>query len=239
MKNWIRAALVLFLLSAAVACSKSDGEIPDTRAGLLIFNMIPGDAKFDVLLDTVALGSNLAYGDNTGTYKEFRAQKYDLLIYPAGSRTTPIMAGELNLRNGKNLSAFLTIDRNRIMSVLLTEDNNTPSSIATYAKFRVVDLTDPYRVVGSGSNQQPLPLDIYLNYADEKSIPVFRALTYGAVTGPAEVVGGNYRVDINWMDSSAVLQKAPFVAEAGKVYTLIATGNALRPDSFKLFQYVH
>lgn len=239
MKNWIRAAFVLFLLSAAVACSKSDGDIPDTRAGLLIFNMIPGDAKFDVLLDTAVLGNNLAYGDNTGTYKEFRARKYDLWVYPAGNHTTPVMAGELNVRNGKNLSAFLTVDSKKNMSVLLTEDVNTPSSIATYAKFRVVDLTDPYRTVGTSGNTQRLPLDFYLNYVDKKSIPVFKGLTYGAVTGPAEIVGGTYRVDINWLDSSKTLQKVPFTAEAGKVYTLIATGDALSTGNFKMFQYVH
>lgn len=242
MKNRTRAALVLFLLSAAIACSKSDGDIPDTRGSLLVFNMIPGTAKFDVLLDTVTLGSSLAYGGNSGAYKEFRAQKYELWVYPAGNRTTPVMGGELNLRNGKNLSAFLTVDHNDTLSVLLTEDDNTPAATAANARMRVIDLSDPYRRVGTGNNQQQLPLDIYLNYKDSSSTPVYRALTYGAVTQPAEILAGSHIVNINWTDSSLILQKVPFTAEAGKVYTLIATGDAKDTTStttFKMFQYVH
>jgi hypothetical protein len=238
MKNWTRAALVLCLLSAAIACSKSDGDIPDTRASLLVFNMIPGSAKFDVLLDTVALGSNLAYGDNSGRYRDFRAQKYDLLVYEAGNHTTPVMGGELNLTNGKHLSAFLTVDSKNRPGVLLTEDDITPSPTPTLAKMRIVDLSDPYRQVGTGGNQQQLPLDIYLDYKDKSSVPVYKAVTYFGVTAPAEITAASHSVDFNWTDSSKTLQSVPFTAEAGKVYTLIATGDP-KTTAFKMFQYVN
>lgn len=238
MKNWIRAAFVLFLLSAAVACSKSDGDIPDTRAQLLVFNMIPGSAAFDVLVDTVTLGSNMAYGGNSGAYRAFRAQKYELMVYEAGNHTTPVMGGELNLRNGKRLSAFLTVDSKNAPSVLLTEDDIAPSATPSYAKMRIVDLSDPYRQVGTGTNQQQLPLDIYLDYKDSTSIPVFKGVTYLGATAFAEITSVKHSLDINWVDSSKTLQKVPFTPEAGKVYTLIATGDP-KTTAFKMFQYTH
>jgi hypothetical protein len=238
MKNWILAAFVGLLLSAAAACSKSDGDIPDTRADLLVFNMIPGSAKFDVLVDTVTLGNNLAYGDNSGNYRRFRAQKYELMVYEAGNHTTPIMGGELNLRNGKRLSAFLTVDSKNNPGILLTEDDNTPSAVPTLAKMRIVDLSDPYRQVGTGTNTQQLPLDIYLDYKDRSSVPVYRAVTYFGVTDPAEITAGDHTVYFNWTDSTLTLQRVPFTAEAGKVYTLIATGDP-KTTNFKMFQYIH
>ncbi|WP_298737422.1 DUF4397 domain-containing protein [uncultured Chitinophaga sp.] len=237
MKNRIRAACVLFLLFAAVACSKSDGDIPDTRAELLVFNMIPGSAKFDIMLDTATLGGDLAYGDNSGAYRAFRAQKYDLLVYEAGNHTTPVMGGELNLRNGKRLSAFLTVDSRNVPRVLLTEDNIKPPAGLTNAQMRIVDLCDPYRRVGTGNNQQQLPLDIYLDYKDSTSIPVYKAVTYFRVTDFAEITAMQHSVDFNWLDSTT-LQSVPFNAESGKAYTLIATGNPL-DASFRMFQYVH
>lgn len=237
MKNWTRAALVLVLLFAAIACSKdSESDIPDTRGGLMVFQMIPGDVKFDVMLDTVTLGSNMAFGDNTGSYKEFRAQKYNLFVYLAGNHTAPIMGGELNLRHGKNLSAFLTVDHNDTLQVFVTEDDNTPSTIAGNARMRVINLSDPYRKVGTGNNQQQLPLDFYLEYVDKKSVPVFKSLTYGTVTEPAEIRAGNRRLDINWVDSSKILQSVSFRADSGKVYTMITTGDP-RTANFKLWQY--
>lgn len=238
MKNWIRAAFVLFLLSAAVACSKSDGDIPDTRAELLVFNMIPGSATFDIMLDTVTLGSNMAYGDNSAAYKAFRAQKYELMVYEAGNHTTPIMGGELNLRNGKRLSAFLTVNSKNVPNILLTEDDITPSATPSYAKMRIIDLSDPYRQVGTGTNQQQLPLDIYLDYKDSTSVPVFKSVLYFGVTAFAEITSVNHSVDINWVDSSKTLQSIPFTAEAGKVYTLIATGDP-KTTAFRMFQYTH
>lgn len=238
MKNWIRAAFVLLLLSAAVACSKSDGDIPDTRAELLVFNMIPGSAKFDVMVDTTTLGSNMAYGDNSGSYKAFRAQKYDLMVYEAGNHTTPVMGGELNLTNGKRLSAFLTIDSLKVARVLLAEDDITPSATPSYAKMRIIDLSDPYRQVGTGANKQQLPLDIYLDYKDSTSVPVFKSVTYFGVTAFAEITAVKHNVDFNWVDSSKTLQSIPFTAEAGKVYTLIATGDP-KTAAFRMFQYVH
>jgi len=238
MKNWIRAAFVLFLLSAAVACSKSDGDIPDTRAELLVFNMIPGSAKFDILLDTATLAGGLAYGDNSGAYRAFRAQKYDLMVYEAGNHTTAVMGGELNLTNGKRLSAFLTVDSKNVPRVLLTEDDITPSSTPSNAKMRIVDLSDPYRQVGTGANQQQLPLDIYLDYKDKTSVPVFKSVTYFGVTAFAEITSVPHRLDINWVDSTKTLQKVPFTAEAGKVYTFIATGDP-KNTTFRMFQYIH
>jgi hypothetical protein len=239
MKNWTRFVFVLLLICGAGACGKdSEDDIPDTRGRLLVYQMIPGGARFDVLLDTATLGSNLAYGESTNTYREFRAQKYNLYVYPAGNHTVPIMAGELNLRHGKNLSAFLTADRNDTLRVLVAEDDNTISTTSGNARMRIINLSNSYFEVGSGANttRRDLPLDFYLNYVDEKSQPVYRALNYGAVTAPAEIRLGNYDVDINWTDSSKVLQTFPFRADSGKVYTLIATGDA-RGTNFKMFQF--
>jgi hypothetical protein len=230
MNKWI----VLLLLAAAIACGKtSDTDIPNTSAGVMVFNMAPNAAAFDVLVDTVTVGSNLAYGENSTTYKRFRAQKYNLWVYAAGNHSTALLGGELNLRNGHDYSVFLTIDSTNTLRVLLTQDDHTLPAEKANASIRVIDLSDPYVKVGTGTNKQSLALDFYLD-----TIRLYRRLGYGAVTSFTEVVGHSYEAHWNWVDSSLILQRTPLAPEPGKVYTLIATGNVLN-STYKLWQFVH
>jgi len=234
-KNGLCAAGVLALLLAAIACSKSsDSDIPDTSGSLQVFQMVPGNDLFDVVLDTTIIGSNLGYGDHTDGYRSFRAQKYSLWIYPAGNHATALLGGELNLRNGKQFSAFLTLDHANTLRLLVTEDDNAPSATGN-ARVRVVDLCDPYVRPEGSNNDRALPLDFYLDYKDSTSVPMFRAVTYGAVRS-AEIIPRSYELDINWQDSSMVLQTVPLQVDSGRVYTLVATGDVLG-DTFKMWQF--
>ncbi|HEU4553060.1 MAG TPA: DUF4397 domain-containing protein [Chitinophaga sp.] len=237
MKKWIRPALIICLLAVAVACSKdSDSDLPDTHSGVRVFQMVPdANARFDFKLDTITLGSNLGYGENTGAYKQFRAEKHNFYIYPAGS-STPIMGGELTLRNGYNLSAYLTVDHLDTLRLLVTQDDLTPPTGPGNAHIKYINLCDTYVKVPNSTRTQPLALDFYFDYADRDSLLVYRSVGFANITDVREILATSYKVNFNFRDSSLVLQTAQMKLDSGKVYTLVTTGNA-NDATFKMWTF--
>ncbi|WP_217607109.1 DUF4397 domain-containing protein [Chitinophaga sp. GbtcB8] len=236
MKKWIRPALIIFLLAAAVACGKdSDSDLPDTSASVRVYQFVDSNtAHFDFKLDTVTLGSNLGYGENT-QYKQFRAQKYSFYVYAAGS-TAPILGGELNLRNGKHLSALLCKNHLNVLQLVVLEDDLAPPSAPANARIRVVNLCDTYYKTGTRGNQQPLALDFRIRWGTNDTLRIFDGIAYGAATSSPEIRANPYQVDFNFRDSSLVLGTFPFQADSGKVYTLVTTGTATDKTRFKMWK---
>lgn len=230
MKQWF---LFSWLLVAAgmIACNKdSDSSIPDTSAAINVFLAVP-DAKFDVLLDTVSIGSDLGMGESTG-YHKFRAQRYTLYIYPAGNRTTPVAGGQVSLRNNHYSSVFLSRDNNKVLRAMIVEDDLKPPTTANTGKLRIVNLSDTY-----ASTFQTLRLDFYVD-----SSLRYQRINYLNATDFQEIPIGAHTRDVRWADSSlSLLQNnlPDFTVEDRKIYSWIAIGNALVKDSFKLVEFVH
>ncbi|KAA2241649.1 DUF4397 domain-containing protein [Chitinophaga agrisoli] len=245
MKKWTQAALALLLLIAAIACNKnSDSDLPDTRGGITVYQMLPSyTVSLDFVLDTAIIGSNLGYGQSSGPYKYFRAQNYKLLIYPAGVRDDTLLTTELSVRNGHNISVFLYADSTNLVRLRTTDDDLTPPSTETpRSKIRVVDLADVSVLVDGSKNLQPLAMDVFVDYIDEKSIPVFRSVSFGAITPSLEILAQDKDLDFNWRDSSKVLQTARLNAQEGKIYTLVTTigkGKPITDTSFRLWQFIN
>lgn len=236
MKKWIRPALIIFLLAAAVACGKdSDSDLPDTSSSVRIYQFVDSaTARFDFKLDTVTLGSNLGYGENTA-YKQFRAQKYSFYVYAAGS-TAPILGGELNLRNGKHLSALLCRNHLNVLQLVVLDDDLAPPSVAANSRIRVVNLCDTYYSIPGRNNLQALSLDFRIRWGTNDTLRIFDGIAYGAATSAPEIRANPYQVDFNFRDSSLVLGTFPFQADSGKVYTLVTTGTATNKASFKMWK---
>jgi len=235
MKKWIRPALIIFLLAAAIACGKnSDSDLPDTSASVRVYQFVDSNtAHFDFKLDTVTLGTNLGYGENT-TYRPFRAQKYNFYVYPAGS-TVPILAGELNLRNGKHLSALLCRNHLNVLQLVVLDDGLAPPSVAANARIRVVNLCDTYYTIEGRNNLQALSLDFRIRWGTNDTLRIFDGIAYGAATSSPEIRANPYQVDFNFRDSSKVLGTFPLKADSGKVYTLVTTGDAMDKTRFKMW----
>jgi len=236
MKKWIRPALIIFLLAAAIACGKnSDSDLPDTSSSVRVYQFVDSNtAHFDFKLDTVTLGSNLGYGENTA-YRSFRAQKHSFYVYPAGS-TVPILGGELNLRNGKHLSALLCRNHLNVLQLVVLDDDLAPPSVAANARIRVVNLSDTYYTIKGKNNLQALSLDFRIRWGTNDTLRIFDGIAYGAATSSPEIRANSYQVDFNFRDSSLVLGTFPFKADSGKVYTLVTTGKATDKPNFKMWK---
>jgi hypothetical protein len=229
MKHWRYFILVLFITGFIACNNDSDSSIPETSSNINVFQTVP-DKEFDAVIDTTTIGSDLAYGDNTG-YHAFLAKRYTLLLYPAGSRTTPTIGGQISLRNGHYYSVFLSANNQKQLQLLAVEDR-LGSATPGYGRMRFINLSDTY--VNAATR---LTMDVYLD-----TVRYFRRQSYLAATDFVEVPAGTHLLKINYADSSKVLFGAGSynmeIADQ-KQYTIIGYGNALNTGTFNVTEFVH
>lgn len=225
--------VLLFIVAGIIACNKnSDSSIPDTSSNINVFLAVP-DERYDVVIDTSSIGSDLGYGESTG-YHSFQAKRYTLLIYPAGNHTVPIGGGEISLRNGHYYSVFLSENNGGALQLLAVEDKLAPST-PNYGRVRFINLSDTY--VNAATR---LTLDVYVD-----SVRFFRRQSYLAATDFAEVPVGTRAVDIRYADSSLSLMGTnshSYEIQDQKQYTIIGYGDALdtsHTGTFKLTTFEH
>jgi hypothetical protein len=234
MKQSIFFVCILWI-AGFVACNKNgdDSAIPDTASNINVFIAVPG-GHFDVAIDTAFIGSNIGEGESTG-YKSFRAQRYTLLVYAAGNHTTPLIGGQISMRNAFHYSAFLSIDHTNTLRLTAVEDKLTPLPDKSRGEIRIVNLSDTYN-----SSAQSLNLDF--SAFDLKDTTRFQNLNYLGVTPFAQIDIGSYNRDIRSANTTQSLLgkiEPALTVEEGKFTSWIVYGNALVSDSFKLAEFKH
>ncbi|PSL47504.1 uncharacterized protein DUF4397 [Chitinophaga niastensis] len=223
---------VIIVLALLAACKKnSDSSIPVTQSNFMFFNAVPGNAQFNILLDSLPVATNVGYGVGTG-YKQFRAQNYNLYIYDTRTPNNLMYGGQINLRNKRFYSAYLGADSTGLQLALRITEDDLSSPGAGTAKFRVVDLSQAFT-----PNRSVLGIDVYSDTFPR----FFRGITFTALTPFATVYGdSNYtKLNFRWTDSTKVLQQYHLSTQAGKVYTLVTTRYPLDSLNFKIFTIQH
>ncbi|SHM08907.1 protein of unknown function [Chitinophaga jiangningensis] len=236
MKKFIIIAIAAMAILAA--CKKdSDSAIPQTSSNFMFFNGVP-NTTFGVLIDTVNISTGVAYGQST-TYRSFKAQAYNLYIYDVSKPNVLINFGQVNLRNGKHISTYLGIDTtNEVpngLRMTLAEDDLSNVS-GGQARYRVVDMSDTYKT--NRNNKSALAMDFKVDTS--RYVWGFRAMQFTAFSDFKTIQGDStYHLNVNWVDSTKRLGTFPMNLQKGKVYTYVATGNALDSLNFKVFVVQH
>lgn len=222
----------IFLIAVFIACNKdSDSMIPETSSDINVFIAVPGLVA-DIVVDTTTIATALEMGESTG-YHSFLAKRYNLSIYETGNRTSPIVSGQISLRNKHSYSVFLSLDHTNALRVLAVEDNLALPAMG-YSKIRIIDLSDTYN-----SQADNVLLDFHINTPDTIR---YRNIGYLAATEFTQIPFNTYTRDILYADSSLSLlgNNAPTVTfEDRKIYSWIVYGNAQVKDSFKLVEFKH
>ncbi|MBV8252810.1 MAG: DUF4397 domain-containing protein [Chitinophaga sp.] len=233
MKQYIT---VVFLgLLAFVACKKDNGSaIPNTQSHFMFINGVPGTA-FGVKVDSMSVATNVPYGQ-ASKYATFRAQAYNLSIYPVNNPSNVLKLGQVNLRNGRYFSLILGVDSTNTGLVTVFAEDDLSTLPGKTARYRVVDLSDTWRT--NRTSKTPLPLD----FAVDTSIILngFRGMTFATRSAFKTIFAdSSYKMNVNWVDSSKRLGVFPMNVNNGKVYTFVATGNALDTLNFNVFPVIH
>ncbi|WP_440134350.1 DUF4397 domain-containing protein [Chitinophaga sancti] len=227
----MKKLIVLLVVIAGIwACNKdSDSSIPDTASYINLYVANP-DASYDAVLDTASLGTGLSLGEYTG-YKSFIAKRYNLCIFASGNRSDTLIQGQISLRNNHHYTIFFEKNHNGVLQLLATEDQIGGSS-KTAGYLRVVNLSDTYLTSGAA---------MVLNY-NVDSTKTYTNIGYLGVSVFKEITPGAHKLDIRSVaDSVSRLYNnaADFTIEAGKSYSFISYGNALKADSFTVTTFQH
>lgn len=226
----MKKLIVLLVVIAGIwACNKdSDSSIPDTVSYLNVYIAHP-ENSYDVVLDTATLGTGLTLGEYTG-YKSFTAKRYKLCLFASGDRTDTLIQGQISLRNNHHYTVFFEKNHNGVLQLLATEDQIGDSKTVGY--LRVVNLSDTYLTTGAA---------MVLNF-NVDSTKTFTNIGYLGVSVFRELTPGPHTLDIRSVsDSVSRLYNNPssFTIEAGKSYSFISYGNALKSDSFTVATFNH
>ncbi|RAJ87582.1 uncharacterized protein DUF4397 [Chitinophaga dinghuensis] len=227
---------VLFLgVLAFAACKKDvDSAIPVTQSHFMFINGVPG-SSFGVRVDTVNVSNGVPYGQGSA-YASFRAQAYNLYIYPVNNPSNVINLGQVNLRNGRYFSGILGVDSTNTGLVFAFTEDDLSALPGKSARYRVVDLSDSYR--STRNTKVPLGLD----FAVDTSIILngFAGMGFTAQSSFKTIYAdSSYKLNVFWADSSKRLGVFPMNLNNGKVYTFVATGNALDTVNFNVFPVLH
>lgn len=227
----MKKLIVLLVVIAGIwACNKdSDSSIPDTTSYINVYVANP-DASYDAVLDTATLGTGLSLGEYSG-YKSFTAKRYNLYIFATGDRTDTLIQGQISLRNNHHYTVFFEKNHNGVLQLLATEDKIGADS-KTVGYLRVVNLSDTYLSTGAA-----MVLDF-----DVDSTRTYTNIGYLGISVFKELTPGAHKLDIRSVsDSVSRLYTNPeqFTIEAGKTYSFIAYGNALKSDSFTIATFQH
>ncbi|TWW01191.1 DUF4397 domain-containing protein [Chitinophaga pinensis] len=237
MKHWRYYLLLILVTAGFFACNKdSDESIPVTSSNINVFQAVPGKL-FDVLIDTMTMTTELAYGQSSG-YHAFEAKRYDLLIRLAGQPDSPYIAGQISLRNGHYYSVFLSLNNNNVPQALLVEDALGGTRVG-FGKMRYINLSDSY--INRASR---LTIDIKTfttSDAGQDTARYFRRLSYLAATDFVDVPTGPHSLVVTYPDSTLSLNGngQAIQVDDQKLYTFIGYGNALKADSFKIATFIH
>ncbi|MBO9727792.1 MAG: DUF4397 domain-containing protein [Chitinophaga sp.] len=221
---------IIIGLTLLGACKKnSDSAVPDTHGNFMVVDALPNGVQYDIRLDTIAFASNVGYKTVTG-YKSYRAQKYNLIITPAGQPGVILYNNGIFLRNNRYYTAFLGGDSLKNPLLIITEDDLTPAR-GDSAKFRVIDLSQGFK-----PNRTPLGMDVLSGVGPI----IFKGLAFPSQTAFAPLVGDSaYAIRFKYVDSSLTLRYHPLPTQKGKVYTLVTAGYPLDSARFNILTIQH
>lgn len=221
---------IIIGLTLLVACKKnSDSAVPDTHGHFMVVDALPNGVQYDIRLDAIAFASNVSFKTVTG-YKSYRAQKYNLIITPAGQPEVILFNNGIFLRNNRYYTAFLGGDSLNKPLLIISEDDLTPAR-GDSAKFRVINFSQGFK-----PNRTPLGMDILSGQG-----PIFfKGLTFPSRTAFVSLASDSaYAIRFNYVDSSLTLRYHPLQTQKGKVYTLVTAGYPLDSARFNILTVQH
>jgi hypothetical protein len=201
-------ALLLGLVVILPSCKKNDSDT-DVNANVMLVNSFEGSAAQDLYLNSTKVNSQaVAYGQSSGYISTTSGDKV-VELKNTGS-TSVNTASTANLEGGKYYTFFYSGSGSSSSSTK-TEDDMTPPPSGK-CKVRYVNLNS------TGSSN----VDFSLNGAKLGSALTFKSASSFSVLDP-----GAYTFKVMTAGTSTLLFDLPVTLQAGKIYTIWASGNTV------------
>jgi Domain of unknown function (DUF4397) len=209
MKNsFLTIAICAFAALSVVttSCKKDDPVVAVDKARVLVVHASPNAPAVDLLVDSVKVGTALAFPNNTG-YLTVNAGKRNIRVNPTGTAAS-VIAADVTFAKDKNYTVF-AIDSVIKITPLVLEDN-LAAPAAGKAHVRFVHLSPNAPAV-----------DIAL----KGGAVVFANTAFKGSKDFTPLDAKTYDLEVRVAGTTPVVLALPGIKlEAGKIYTVFARG---------------
>jgi Domain of unknown function (DUF4397) len=193
-----------------------------------MMNAVPDEASLDVLVDTVSVSSNVAYGTSTG-YQTTKSGSHQFAIEPSGS-STPLLQQSITFGSGSDTTIISNNFSSNIANLVLTDDNSAPAS----GNFKI-------RIVNVAPGLGPADVYIVAPATDLTTVsPNVSNLAFGAATGYQGIVSGSYEVVLTPVGQKfSAVDTGSLTFTAGQVRTFVGLNSQSGGFSYTMLQDVN
>jgi hypothetical protein len=193
-----------------------------------MMNAVPDESSLDMLVDSVSVSGNVAYGTSTG-YQTTKSGSHQVVIEPSGS-STPLLQQSISFGSGSDTTIISNNFSSNIANLVLTDDNSAPAS--GNFKIRVVNAAP-----GLG------PADVYIVAVDTDLTtvsPNVSNLAFGAATGYQGIASGSYKIVLTPVGQKfSAVDTGSLSFTAGQVRTFVGLNSQSGGFSYALLQDVN
>ncbi len=212
--------VITFLFSA---CKKTNDTVPQTPvAGLMAFNLVPGESAIGIALSGNNLTSGpLYYTSYTGGYQPVYVGNRDVESYDFTTGSTLATTNQL-FEDSSYYSVFVIGDSSTYKNIVVKDNIDSLTATSGQAFVRYVNAI-------SDSSIQPMVTvsangtDVFNTNAGFGSVSDFKPITAGDIS-----VSVNSNTDVNSNRTISV--------DEGKIYTILLSGIPGETDSTKAVQ---
>ncbi len=192
---------------------------------LRMMNAVPDEGSLDLLVDSVSVSSNVAYGTSTG-YQTTKSGSHQVAIEPSGS-STALLSQSISFGSGSDTTIISNNFSSNIANLVLTDDNSAPAS----GNFKI-------RIVNVAPGLGPADVYIVAPATDLTTVsPNVSNLAYGAATGYQGITAGSYEVVLTPVgEKFSAVNTGSLSFAAGQVRTFVGLNSQSGGFSYTMLQ---
>ena len=191
-------------------------------------NAVPDESSLEVLVDSTAVSSHLAYGTTTG-YQSAQSGSHQVAIEPAGSSTV-LQQQSITFASGADTTVIFYNFSQSASDIVLADDNSAPAS----GDFKI-------RIVNASPNLGPADVYIVTPGTDLNTVsPTLSNLAFGSAASYQSLAAGSYEVVLTAAGQKLkAIDSGSISLSSGQVRTLVGTNSQSGGFSYTLLQDVN
>lgn len=191
-------------------------------------NAVPDESSLDVLVDSTAVKTDLAYATSTG-YQSIASGSRQIAIEPSGSSTT-LLQQSISFASGSDTTIISYNFSSNIQDLVLTDDNSAPAS----GDFKI-------RVVNAAPGLGPADVYIVDPATDLNTVsPTASNLAFGSSLNYQSLTGGSYKIVLTPVGQKfTAVDTGSLTLSSGQVRTFVGLNSQLGGFSYAMLQDVN
>jgi hypothetical protein len=191
-------------------------------------NAVPDEANLEILVNSTAVASNVAYGTNNG-YQSVSSGSQSVVIEPSGS-TTALLTQSITFNSGTDTTVIASNFSSNISPLVLTDDNSAPAS----GDFKL-------RIINCAPGLGPADVYIVAPGTDLNTVsPNISSLGFDSASGYQSLTGTTFEIVLTQAGQKfPAIDTGSLTFSAGQVRTFVGLNSQGGGFSYTMLQDVN